>query len=890
MNATTRTGFHTLSSCLPPVFFASLRLCVSFLLLSSVASAAPPGKFLDAHCTSCHDKDTKKGGLDLTALTFDPANAENFATWVKVHDRVASGEMPPKNKPRPAAADLAAATKVLKDDLVAAEVKAARADGKTRLRRLTRAEYENTMRDLFDLPGVPLQIDLPPDGQVHGFDRNADALDLSHVNLAKYLEAADRVLDFAIVTRPRAPKPDKFRTSLAYPSGFVAHVLMNGDGVLLKDKKPDPDFPPAGLQGHIDQGAHERMGSFRNGASVGLFRHEDESFHPYFNEWVTIYPGRYRLTTSLWSFQWDKGKVLPSRGTEAARLSVVQLTGDGRGGGHPSAVLTHLDAPSIKEQKHVVSAWLNPRETIGFNTASLAPAANYYKKDRAMGFTGPAIACDYFEIEGPIHDTWPPLGHKRLFGNLEIKPFDPKANPKIPPPRRAPERERQQLFMARNKPDPVEGVWSVFSANPVNDARKLLSEFLPRAFRRPVAPAVVNGYVNQVAARIEAGDCFETAMRYAYRAALCSPDFLYHVEPAGELDQYALVNRLSYFLWNSMPDDELTKLAAAGKLNGRLALSLELDRMLRDPKSQRFVEDFLGQWLKLRLIAANDPDRKLYPEFNKYLQDSMLMESHAYFRELLANNLPVRYLVKSDFAMLNGRLAAHYNLPPVDGTQVRQVPLPKGTPRGAFLTQAAILKVTANGTTTSPVPRGAFVLDRFFGQPPAPPPPNVPAVEPDVRGAVTIREQLDKHRNNAACASCHTKMDPPGFALEEFDVIGGHRARYRSLGTGDAAPRGTIDPFIGIGFKLGPKVDSSGALPDGRKFANLVEFQNLLAAEKELLLTNLARQFAVYGTGRGVSFADRDDIAELVQTTAKQGGGVRTLLNELIDSRLFRSR
>jgi hypothetical protein len=206
------------------------------------------------------------------------------------------------------------------------------------------------------------------------------------------------------------------------------------------------------------------------------------------------------------------------------------------------------------------------------------------------------------------------------------------------------------------------------------------------------------------------------------------------------------------------------------------------------------------------------------------------------------------------------------------------------------LTQAAVLKVTANGTTTSPVPRGAFVLDRLLGRPPEPPPPNIPAVEPDVRGATTIREQLDKHRNNTACAGCHAKMDPPGFALEEFDVIGGQRTRYRSLGTGDPAPRGNIDPFIGIGFKLGPKVDSSGALPDGRAFAGFREFRDLLAADKDALLTNLARRLAVYATGRGVSFADRDEIAAVVTATNQRGGGVRTLMHELVESRLFRTR
>ncbi len=869
----------------------TLRLafaCLVALAVPAAGRAAPPAKFFAAHCHACHDADTKKGGLDLTALKFDPADAENVARWVTVHDRIANGEMPPKNKPRPDAADIAAATKALHDDLVAAERKATAADGKTRLRRLTRGEYENTVRDLFDLPGLPLQIDLPPDGQVHGFDKNADALDLSHVNLAKYLEAADRVLDTAIATRPRAPKAIKQRISLANPHGFVAHVLMNGDGVLLKDKKPDPDFPPAGEHGHLDQGAHERMGSFRNGASVGLFRHEDESFSPYFNEFVAIYPGRYKLTTSLWAFQWDKGKVLPARGTEAARLSVVQLTGDGRGGGHPSTVLGYYDAPSIDERKHEVVTWLNPRETIGFNTASLAPAANYARKGRAMTFTGPGIACDYLDVEGPLHDTWPPPGHKRLFGELPIAPFDPKANPGVRPPPRGP--DRQTLFMGKNKSDPIEGIWTVTSEKPLEDADRLLADFLPRAFRRPVSADVRKQYVERVAARLKAGDCFELAMRWTYRAALCSPDFLFHVEPAGELDGHALACRLSYFLWNSMPDEKLTAQAAGGKFKEAVALRAEVGRMLADARSQRFVEDFLGQWLKLRAIASNDPDRKLYPEFSKYLEDSMLSESRSYFRELLDKNLTADYLVKSDFAMLNAKLAAHYGVSGVSGSQVRRVPLPPDTPRGPFLTQAAVLKVTANGTTTSPVPRGAFVMDRLLGRPPAPPPPNIPAVEPDVRGAVTIREQLDKHRNTAACASCHAKMDPPGFALEEFDVIGGRRARYRSLGIGDPAPRGNIDPFIGIGFKLGPKVDSSGVLPDGRKFTGVTEFQTLLAADRGVLLTNLAKQFAVYATGRGVSFADRDEIATVVAATDTNGGGVRTLVHDLVQSRLFRTR
>jgi hypothetical protein len=343
-------------------------------------------------------------------------------------------------------------------------------------------------------------------------------------------------------------------------------------------------------------------------------------------------------------------------------------------------------------------------------------------------------------------------------------------------------------------------------------------------------------------------------------------------------------------LWKSLPDEKLTKRAQAGRLRDKGVRDAETERLLNDPKSQRFVEDFLGQWLKLRQIASTDPDRKLYPEFSPYLQDSMVAETQAYFRELLVKDLDVSHFVKSDFAMLNEKLAVHYGIKGVSGSQIRRVALSPGSLRGPFLTQASVLKITANGTTTSPVPRGAFVMDRLLGRPPEPPPPNIPAIEPDVRGAKTIREQLDKHRADATCALCHAKIDPPGFALESFDVIGGFRERYRSIGAGDPAPRGSIDPFIGISFKLGPKVDASGVLPDGRTFTGIGEFEDMLAADSRPLLTNLARQFLVYGTGRDVSFGDREEIAALVAAAQKKGGGVRTLLHGVIRSGLFQTR
>lgn len=862
-------------------------LALAFALSAPLVAAAQPAKFFEEHCISCHDGKSKKGGLDLTGLKLDAADPENFARWVKVHDRIEAGEMPPKSREKPAAADTAATLKSLHGMLVKAEKDRLAGQGRTRVRRLTRVEYENTIRDLLDLPGITLQGELPADGMAHGFDNNSDALDISHVNLAKYLEAADRALDMAIATRPEAPQVVKQRISLANPHGFVAHVLLHGDGVLLKNKQPDPDFPPAGAHMHLDQGAHERMGTFRNGASVGLFRHEDESFNPYFSEFVTIYPGRYRVRTSLWSFKWDKGKVLPARGTETARLSIVTLTGDGRGGGHPSTVLGYYDAPSLDEKVHDFTTWMNPHDIIGFNAASLV-SGHTRGKDRAMGFTGPGIACDYLDIEGPLHDAWPPRSHKLLFGDLPISEFKAADQPTVRAPKR--KLDRQDMGCGKNRPDPVKGTWTVHSTDPLADADRLLGAFLPRAFRRPVEAETRKRYVDRVAERLKAGDCFEAAMRWAYRAALTSPDFLYLIEPDGKLDAHALASRLSYFFWRSLPDERLTKLADAGSLREAKTLHAEIDRLLQDARSQRFIEDFLGQWLKLRNIATNDPDRKLYPEFSPYLQDSMVAETRAYFRELLDKDLDAAHIVRSDFAMLNEKLAVHYGIPGVTGAQIRRVAVPADSPRGPFLTQAAILKITANGTTTSPVPRGAFVLDRLLGQPPEPPPPNVPAIEPDVRGANTIRELLDKHRAHPACASCHAKIDPPGFALEAFDVIGGARTRYRSIGMGDPAPRGAIDPMIGISFKLGPAVDASGAMADGRSFRGITEFQELLAADRKRLLTNLAQQFAVYGAGRGIAFGDRPAVAAVVAGTQKKGGGIRTLVHELIASELFQTR
>ena len=314
-------------------------------------------------------------------------------------------------------------------------------------------------------------------------------------------------------------------------------------------------------------------------------------------------------------------------------------------------------------------------------------------------------------------------------------------------------------------------------------ARRLLAAFLPRAFRRPVGPEEVEPYARLLDTRLAAGDCFEDAMRRSVVAILTSPEFLFH-SPDTASDPWSRACRLSYWLWNAPPDETLVATAISGGLNHPQRLRAEVDRLLDSPKSGQFIDDFADQWLELRRIDETIPDRDLYPEYSHLLHEGMVAETRAFVRELIAENLPISTLVSADFAFLTQRLAEHYSIADVEGTEVRRVSLPAGSHRGGLLTQAAILKLTANGTTTSPVKRGKWVIDRLLNAPPAPPPPTVAAIEPDTRGSTTIREQLARHQASASCAACHAQIDPAGFALEAFDPVGGFRTRYRACPVG----------------------------------------------------------------------------------------------------------
>ncbi|MEY5024965.1 MAG: hypothetical protein RLZZ244_493 [Verrucomicrobiota bacterium] len=833
------------------------------------AESAPGGapNYLERYCVDCHDGDTRKGGLDLTALSLNFEQPGVFETWVKVHDRMAAGEMPPKKKTRPPEEATRALLHGLQERLQREDVARRAQDGRAAVRRLTRVEYQNALRDLLELPYLEVAELLPQDGQRAGFDKLGEALDFSEIQLNQYLAAAEKALESATCSQKHPPASKKERL---YPNWIkFAQALQGGDGLLLKGLERDPRFAlvkPEMKKGDRFEGNGIRRADFvkSNTQPVGLIRSSDPSKYRSFF-YAAPESGEYRIRVSTWSFFLDRQRVCANDRTEVAALwSTNRLLG-------------YFDAPSLAPKVQESLAWMRVGDGIRFETETVRHANG----DIAQ-YSGPGIAVDWVEVEGPIHAQWPPASHRILFGDLPLEEPGAAAQSKARP--------EAQKGVTPGKEKAVRVRCTVTSKAPLEDAKRLLARFLPRAFRRPVSDAEVGRYVEVVRRSLAGGEDLERALKNAYRTALCSVHFLFREEQPGVLTGSALATRLALWLWSSVPDEELARVGASGELAKPEVLRVQVERMLKDPRAERFVVDFLNQWLNLRKIGETTPDRDLYPEFVPYLQDAMVEESRAYFGELLRGNLGVEHVVAGDFAMLNGSLAALYGIGGVDGHAIRRVQLPKGSERGGFITQGAVLKVTANGTTTSPVVRGAWFNERILGMTLPPPPPNVGSVEPDTRGATTIREQLEKHRRDASCAACHERIDPPGFALEAFDVIGGQRTRYRSLGSGTPVSGLVRDGQRAPHYKEGPAVDCAGKLPDGRPFANVNELRARLTADPDLLAKNLLSQLLVFATGSEIHFADRLALQRLVEQSRSEGHRVRSMIHLIAQSELFRSK
>jgi hypothetical protein len=503
----------------------------------------------------------------------------------------------------------------------------------------------------------------------------------------------------------------------------------------------------------------------------------------------------------------------------------------------------------------------------------------------------PGYAVQWLEVEGPLYDEATGAGYRLLFGDLPLRQLPAGSRGVMietvppPPPPGAPRRPGPPSFRLTEVPVEVD------SPDPARDGERLLRRFTARAYRRPVREEEMQQFVALFQQQLGLGHGFAKSLLATYTAVLASPGFIFVEERPGRLDDYALATRLALFLWNSEPDEALRARAAAGELRQPAVLRGETERLLNDPRSRRFVDAFTDYWLDLRKVDDTSPSSTLYNDYelDEPLKLATLEETRLFIAELLRGDYPANNLIDSKFTFLNERLAGLYGIPGVSGAAMRRVDLPPDSLRGGLMTQASILKVTANGTTTSPVLRGHWITERILGLE-TPPPPPVGSVEPDIRGAVTIRQQLAKHRADPSCASCHAKMDPPGFALESFDVMGGFRERYRAAKEG-------VQPAPGVGlngqrfaFHYALPVDAAGELPDGRAFTDVRGIKRLLLTDELPIARNLARQLVTYATGQPVHFSERNQLEQILQRASGSHYGVRDLVHEIIQSDLFQSK
>ena len=565
--------------------------------------------------------------------------------------------------------------------------------------------------------------------------------------------------------------------------------------------------------------------------------------------------GRYRVTVTGYAHQSKTPITFSVGGTSFARGSEKPIFG-------------FFSFPPDKPTTIEFETWIERNYMIQIEPDGIVDRSRYQRKS-IDDYEGPGLAILKVTLEGPLVDAFPSRGHRLLFDGIERREIPPR-NP----------RDREKSW--------YEPKFEIVTGDERAAAEKSLTRVASAAFRRPAGEADVAPYLKLFQEERAAEASFEDSLRTAVAAIFCSPRFLYLQESTGRLDDWALASRLSYFLTRTAPDETLRASAASGKLSESPELRAQTERLLKDARFERFIEDFCDAWLDLREMDFTVPDGALYPEFDEYLRWSMPRETRGFVRELIAANLPVANLIKSDFVVLNSRLAEHYGLPAVTGAEIRKTPLPEGSLRGGLLSQGAILKVTANGTNTSPVMRGAWVLERLMGETPPPPPPGIPGVEPDIRGASTLRELLDKHRDVASCNACHRRIDPPGFALECFNPIGGQRDRYRSLGEGDKV----VLEILGrkVRYKLGPPVDASGEFPSGHTFAGFAEFRDHLASQPELLARTFVEKLLTFAAGRELGFSDRAEIQRIVTAAAKNNYGVRDLIHLAIQSEIFRSK
>jgi len=670
-------------------------------------------------------------------------------------------------------------------------------------------------------------------------------------DIARYLPSETRSGTFDVVTA-------KQDMSSVHVKGFLKAANVALDEAIQLGPKPkmvrELDYVNSRyMQMWFERPVRRGGGTvFRDGDDLIMFRGQNYNLRSDHNGLRIPVAGRYRITVTGSAYQPRSSVTMSLR-----RQNDVQ--GD-------SELFAAWD---VDEKLRTVSAtkYLRLDDYFYVSADELEPAPDgkvIYNSQPASEFKGEGVRVRKVLVEGPLESTWPPQRTRALFPGVE---WEPAANGRYCKP--------------------------VTTKSHYEHIRDTVAALAPRAFRRPVTDREIRALTNLAVPTLKSRRGFIASVRVPLRAILISPETLFLTNETrpdeSTLTDHALASRLSYFLWRRHPDEELIQLASDGILSDAKTLDAQVSRMLSDARSERFINEFLDQWLDLELIDATTPDKYLYPEYDDVLRRAMLAETRLLFRHLIAEDLSIANLIDSDFTFLNRKLAEHYGIPNVEGEEMRKVTLPADSVRGGILTHASIAKVTANGSVTTPVKRGSFVLTNLLGLPPNSPPPGVGSIEPDTRGATTIRETLKKHQSVESCAVCHRRIDPPGFALECFDPVGTFRTRYRiSKGVKRTADAGLR--FLHKDYKPGRRVDCRGQTEDGFAFTDIRDFKQHLMKSKEQVARNLVSLLITFATGAEIQFADRQEVESILHRHDAANYPLRQLIHEVVSSRMFQCR
>jgi hypothetical protein len=734
--------------------------------------------FINSYCMPCHNMDKAAGGLILDGYTTELQARKARKEWEEVQHQLAAGEMPPKkSKTQPTKAEREFVINWIENTLTKVDCSGGGRDpGRVTLRRLNRAEYNNTIRDLCGVDFKPAD-DFPSDDVGYGFDNIGDVLSFQPILLEKYMAAADKILDTAIAIPPIPPKDIQKR--------FPQQIKTVPDKAKSRTKSP-------------------------NGRDIDkiVFITEGNASLP--ENYNFPAEGDYVIRFKGWGT--NAGGEFPKVMIRVNGKDVKEVT---------------VDVPENKAAMYEGRGHFNE----GGQRIAIAVLNDLQGKDKK---DPSQFGLEYIEIEGPINPV-------------------PKPDP-----------DSVKLLLT-SRPN------ASTSANKA--AEKVLTDFTRRAYRRPVKAEETARLMKLFDIATKQGEPFEKAIRLPMKAVLCSPHFLYRIEddpkdPNGvrTISDFEFATRLSYFLWSTMPDEVLFKLAESGTLRQPAVLEAQIKRMLKDPKSRALSENFAGQWLQLRNINGLTPDKGYFPNWDEALRKGMIREAEAYFEHIVQNDRSVLEFLDSDYAFLNDRMAKHYGVLNVSGSEFRQVKLPDSR-RGGVVTMASTLTVTSNPTRTSPVKRGKWILENILGTPPPPPAPDVPELPPTPQLKGTLRQQMEQHRVNPSCASCHNKLDPLGFGLENFDGIGGWRTEDNKQ-----------------------KIDSSGVLPDGAKFDGPGELKKVLVGKSDLFRRCFAEKLLTFSLGRGLEYYDKCAVDEIVAAARTNQDKFSVMVLAIVKSDPFQKR